>query len=130
MALKTAVIGVGNMGRHHARIYPEIIGCKLVAVADLDETIGKSVAEKSGCNYFKSYHEMLEKEMPDIVSVCVPTSMHYQVTRDVIEAGINAIVEKPITNELKSAQELVQLAKQKGIKFTVGHVERFNPAVR
>lgn len=130
MALKIAVIGVGNMGRHHARIYSEMKVCSLVAVADLNETVGKELAEKFRCTYYKNYLEMLATEKPDIVSVCVPTSMHYQIAKDVINTGSNLLIEKPITNDLKTAEELVRLAKERKVKLTVGHIERFNPAVR
>jgi UDP-N-acetylglucosamine 3-dehydrogenase len=73
---------------------------------------------------------MLAKEKLDLVSVCVPTSMHHAVARDVMEARVNLLLEKPITKDLKQAEELIVLAKAKGVKFAIGHIERFNPAVR
>jgi len=123
------VIGTGNMGKNHVRTYSEMAGVKLVAIADISEN-GKLLAEKYGCKYYSSYKEMLNKERLDAVSVCVPTSLHYEVARDVIAKGINLLIEKPITRSVKEAEDIVGLAKAAGVKLAVGHIERFNPAVR
>lgn len=129
MKLNAAVIGVGNMGRHHARVYSELPSVKLVAVADPNEKIGKEIAEKFNCKYYKSYKEMLKNEEIDLVSIAAPTKFHKEISLDCIDAGKHILIEKPIASTVNEAKQIVQRAKSKGIKFTVGHIERFNPAV-
>ncbi len=129
MATNVAVIGTGNMGRNHVRTYSEMDGVKLVAIADISEN-AKQLAEKFGCKYYRNYMDMLTKEKLDAVSVCVPTSMHHAVAKDVISKGVSLLIEKPITRDVKEAEEIVKLAKVAGVKLAVGHIERFNPAVR
>jgi len=129
MVLNAAVIGIGNMGKNHARIYSELKESALVGVSDVDAEKGRMYAEKHECNYYSSYKDMLKNESIDVVSVCVPTHMHYAVSRDVIKSGVNLLVEKPIAGDIRDAEKIVRLAESKGIKLTVGHVERFNPAV-
>ncbi len=128
--MKVGVIGTGVMGRNHARIYAEMKGVDLVGVAELDQKAGKEVATAYGCNYYKGYEEFIKKEKPDAVSVCVPTSFHYDVSKYVIGRGVNLLVEKPITKNIKDAEDIVLLAKRAGVKLAVGHIERFNPAVQ
>lgn len=128
--MKVGVIGAGSMGKNHARIYSEMPGVDLAGIVDLDEHAGKEVARKCGCKHYKDHKEFLETERPDAVSVCVPTSLHYSVAKDVIERGVNLLIEKPITKNLKHAEEIVNLAKKAGVKLAVGHIERFNPAVQ
>ncbi|MBU1135189.1 MAG: Gfo/Idh/MocA family oxidoreductase [Nanoarchaeota archaeon] len=127
--LKTAVIGVGNMGKHHARVYTEL-DSELVAVSDPDEKRGKEIAEKFSCKYYSDYKEMLEKEKIDAVSVAVPTKFHKDVCLYCIENGKHVLVEKPIADKIEDARAIIDAAKSKGIKLLVGHVERFNPAVQ
>jgi len=128
--MRVGVIGAGSMGKNHARIYSDMHGVDLVGVADPDRKTGKSVASAHGCRYYKDYKEFLLKERPDAVSVCVPTSLHYPVSLDVIEHGVNLLIEKPITKKLQDAEHIVALAKKAGVKLAVGHIERFNPAVQ
>ncbi len=130
MKLKTAVIGIGNMGKNHVRIYSELKESELVAISDINEKLGKELAEKHSCNYYKNYKDLLKKEKIDAVSICVPTSLHYQVAADAINSGINLLIEKPIASSLAEANKIVELAEKSGVKLTVGHVERFNPAVK
>jgi UDP-N-acetylglucosamine 3-dehydrogenase len=127
--IRVAVIGAGNMGKNHVRTYSEMGGVGLAAIAD-PSAESKALAEKHGCKHYSDYKNMLDSEKPDAVSVCVPTSMHYQVAKDVIARGVNLLIEKPITRDVKEAEEIVRLAKEKGVKLAVGHIERFNPAVR
>ena len=128
--LKVAIIGVGNMGRNHLRIYSEILSVRLVSISDLDESLGYTLSKKFNVKYYKDYKKMINIEKPDIVSVCVPTSFHYQVAKLIIENKINLLLEKPIGTDVIKSEELLRLAKKNGIKFLVGHVERFNPAVK
>ncbi len=125
--MRVAVIGVGRMGRHHARIYSQL--ANLVAVSDVSEENGKKIALEFGCRYYKNYLEMLDSEKPDVVSVVVPTPLHKDVALEVIKRKINLLVEKPIATNLGDAREMVNAAKENNVKLMVGHVERFNPAV-
>jgi len=128
--MKAAVIGVGNMGQHHARNYFESEKADLVAVADLNETLGKELAERFKCKYYNSYEEMLEKEDLEVVTIAVPTKFHKDVALACIKKGINMLLEKPIAGNVEDAEAIVKAAKAKKVKFTVGHIERFNPAVK
>lgn len=127
--MKVAVIGTGNMGRHHARVYSEIDSCDLVAIADPDP--GKSsLAEKLGCRHYTDYMEMLEKEDIDACTIAVPTSMHADVGMRVLEKGIHVLMEKPLASRLDEGEKLLSLAEQKGLVMAVGHIEVFNPVIR
>lgn len=127
--MNAAVIGVGNMGQHHARNYSEIQGVNLIAVADVNEKIGEPLAKRLGCKYYSDYQEMLEKEKIEVVTIAVPTKFHKEVALACISKGINILLEKPIAATVAEAKEIVAKAQAKGVKFTVGHIERFNPAV-
>ena len=127
--LRSAVIGVGAMGKHHARNYSQMRSVDLVGVSDLDEKLGKRVAKDFGSKYYKDYQDLLEIEKPDLVSISVPTKFHYPVALDVIKSKIHLLIEKPITFNLDEAQDLVVAAKRARVKLTVGHIERFNPAI-
>jgi len=126
--LNVAVIGVGNMGKHHARVYSEI--ANLVAVCDLDERLGKEIARRFKCKFYPTYKEMFAKEKIDAVSIVVPTIYHKKVALDCIEQGKHVLVEKPISNNLEDARQMVEAARKKNVRIAVGHVERFNPAVQ
>lgn len=127
--MNAAVIGVGNMGQHHARNYSELKEVNLVAIADRDPKIGKPLAARFGCAYYTDYKEMIKKEKIDVVTIAVPTKFHKVVALDCIAAGINILLEKPIAATVAEAKAIVTKAKAAGVKFTVGHIERFNPAV-
>lgn len=130
MVLKAAVIGVGNMGKNHARLYNELPQSKLVAVSDLDEKLGKEIAKMFSCKYYKDFKEMLKKEEIDVISVVVPTMYHKSVSVECMVAGKHVLVEKPISDTLESAKEMIDVAKKHNVKLAVGHIERFNPAVQ
>ena len=127
--INIAVIGAGNMGRHHARNYYELETAELIAIADADES-KKELAEKFGCKFYKDYKEMLEKEKIDAVSIAVPTKFHKQVAFDVIKKGKHILLEKPIADNIQDAEEIIKEAKAYKIKLMIGHIERFNPAVQ
>lgn len=128
--IKVAVIGVGQMGKNHARVYSQLKGVKLIAVSDLNEKAGKEVAEKCKCNFYSDYNEMLRMEKLNAISVVVPTAQHKEVALDVINAGVNLLVEKPLAFDIEEARQIINAADKKGVKLMVGHVERFNPAVQ
>jgi predicted dehydrogenase len=126
--LKVGVIGVGSLGQHHARNYSEIKSVELAGVADADFSRAQEIAARHKVKAFADYRELLSAV--DAVSVVVPTSLHYDVAKVVIAAGKHLLLEKPITSTIAQAGEIVKLAEQMKVKLQVGHIERFNPAVR
>lgn len=130
MTIRAAVIGVGQMGGHHARTYASLPGVELVAVADTDFKRATEIADKFGCVAFSSYNEMLQKIKPDAVSIAVPTSAHKEVAIAALKARAAVLVEKPIASDAKEAAEIIKAAKSARLPLMVGHVERFNSAVQ
>ncbi|MFH1046391.1 MAG: Gfo/Idh/MocA family oxidoreductase [Candidatus Omnitrophota bacterium] len=126
--IKVGVIGVGNLGAIHARIYRGIESAKLVAVADTNLKKARKVARACRCEYFSDYKQFWG--LVDAASIVVPTNLHYKIARDFLENDIHLLVEKPFTNTVKEADELLALAKKKNLVLQVGHVERFNAAVQ
>ncbi len=125
--VKVAVIGVGAFGREHARVCSEVDGSHLSAVCDLDETRGRTVAERYGAQFFSDYRELIGKV--EAVSVATPTESHRAVASEFLEAGIAVLVEKPIARTLDEADQIIEASKRTGAVLQVGHLERFNPAV-
>lgn len=123
------VIGVGNMGRHHARVYQELDESRLTCVADTSEKRGKEIAKLYGAKFYKDYREMLEKEAIDALSIAVPTPLHYEVAMDCLKKGKHILIEKPITLDLRQAREIIGEAERRGVVLLIGHIERYNPAV-
>jgi predicted dehydrogenase len=131
--IKVGVVGVGHLGSHHARLYSEIAKrsngqCVFAGVFDADATKTKMVAEKHGGATFANLDEITNSV--DAVSVATPTETHFAVARQFLERGKHVLIEKPITDNLREAEELVSLARQKHCVLQVGHVERFNPVMR
>jgi len=128
--MKVAVIGVGIMGKHHTRIYSSLPGIKLVGVADINESEGNLVAKKYHTKFYKDYMDLIDKEKPDALSICVPTSQHYIVAKDCLQKKCNILLEKPITRTLEEARKLQLSARENKTTFMIGHIERHNPAVK
>ncbi|MEM2238796.1 MAG: Gfo/Idh/MocA family oxidoreductase [Candidatus Bathyarchaeia archaeon] len=128
--IKVAVIGVGFWGRNHARVYSEIEDVELVAVCDIDREKSKSIAKRYGCRAYTDFREMLLVEKPDAVSICTPTTTHFDITSEVLNRGIHSLTEKPLCSTLEDAEKLRDLACSLGLRLMPGHIERFNPAVR
>ncbi len=126
--IPVGVVGVGYAGRHHAEKYAQSAKANLVGVADIDGARSGEVAKQLGVSALTDYRDLFGKVR--CVSVAVPTRFHYKVTRDFLSAGIDVLVEKPLTAQLDEARELVALAREKGLLLQVGHLERFNPAIR
>lgn len=124
--LRLAVVGVGALGRHHARILSGMEGVELVGVADPNEEQGRSVAESCGTEWFADYHSLIEK--CDAVSLVVPTMIHHKIASELFDAGKSVLIEKPLTADTKQARDLINLADKNNVILQVGHVERFNPA--
>lgn len=127
--MRAAVVGVGAMGQHHARVYNDLDGVELVAVADTDPTRAELVGRRLRVPAYVSLEEMIERERPDLVSIAVPTVAHHRVARAVIERDVHLLVEKPIAVTLEEAWDLITLASARGVHLAVGHIERFNAAV-
>mgnify|MGYP001605658792 CR=1 FL=1 len=123
--IRAGVIGVGHLGQHHARLYASLPGSQLIGVVDQSIERAQMVADRHGVRVFRTVDELLSQV--DVLSVAVPTSGHYAVAQACLNAGKHVLVEKPIAITLGEAQELVQLAKQRGCCLQVGHSERFNP---
>ena len=126
--LKCAVIGAGYLGKFHAEKYAALPDCELVAVVDVNEEAARSVAEKYGAKALNHYQSLLGEV--DAVSIVVPTTLHHAVARDFLQAGAHVLVEKPIAVTVEEADDLIQIAKDNDRILQVGHLERFNPAVR
>ena len=124
--LKCAVIGVGYLGKFHAEKYAILEDCELVAVVDSDKIVAANIAEKYGCRALTDYRELIHDV--DAVSIVVPTSLHYPVARDFLNAGAHVLLEKPMTVTVREAEELVDIARRKNCTLQVGHLERFNAA--
>ncbi len=127
MALRVAVVGAGYLGQHHARIYSELQDVELAAVVDTDDGRAKEAAGKYGCRAFRDYRDVLGDV--DAVSIVVPTSDHFRVALDCIQAGRDVLVEKPVTATVAEADELISEAAKKARILQVGHLERYNPGV-
>lgn len=116
------------MGKNHAKIYSRLPGVRLVGVADMNESLAVSIAQNYGCKPYTDYQDLMNDNL-DILSIAVPTTFHRDVALSAIQRGINLLVEKPIANTIKNADEMIEAARQKNVKLMVGHIERFNPAV-
>lgn len=127
--IRTAVIGLGIMGKHHARNYVRIPDVELVAVCDLNSDLMGSIANKYNCNSYHRYKDLLNKEELDAVSIALPTSLHKEVALMAAEKGLHILIEKPIAGTLEDAEEIIEITKKNNVLLQVGHVERFNPAV-
>jgi len=128
--IKVAVIGVGSMGKNHARIYSELPDTRLVAVSDADAKTAESVAVRFSAHAYSDHRQMLENERPDAVSIAVPTALHESVAMDALEAGAHILVEKPITATLEEGKRLIKRATDLKRNLMVGHIVRFNPAMQ
>ncbi len=126
--LRLAVIGVGHVGRHHARILSRLAGVRLVAVVDLIAARAAEVARESGARACTDARAVLDEV--DAVTIAVPTSAHAEVARLFLERGVAVLVEKPMAASVAEADALVAAARASGAVLGVGHTERFNPAVR
>ena len=129
--LRAAVVGLGMMGRNHVRVYDEVLpDVELVAVADPDrEALRRSTTGRAAHGYTDAA-AMFAEERLDLVSIVAPTSLHRQVTIDALAAGANVLVEKPIASDRPEAEAMIAAAEAAGRLLTVGHIERFNPAIR
>lgn len=125
--LRMAVVGVGHLGRHHARILATLPGATLVAAVDLVPERAEAAVAGTSAEALADFRSLLGRI--DAAVVAVPTVAHLSVARDLIEAGIHVLVEKPIAASVAEADALIAAARAKGVLLAVGHTERFNPAM-
>jgi predicted dehydrogenase len=133
--IHVAVVGVGAFGRNHARVYQQLakegVPVRLVGVVDSDTGRADAVAREFGCRGFGSVEQLLTTHSEvEAASVAVPTVHHLGTSRQLMEAGVDVLIEKPLAASLAEADELIRVARQENRIAQVGHLERFNPAVR
>lgn len=124
--LNCAVIGVGYLGRFHAQKYLSLPNVKLVGVCDSNKETCLTVSNELQVPAYLDYKELFGKV--DAVSIAATTNMHYAIAKDCLSQGIHVLLEKPITETVKQANELINIAKKNKVKFQIGHLERFNSA--
>ena len=127
MMLNIGVVGVGHLGKHHARIFTGLENCKLIGVYDRISERAEEIANLYQVKAFESLEALLAKV--DAVDIAATTSDHYDLAKLVLQKGCHVFLEKPITSTLEQAKELLLLAEERKLKIQVGHIERFNPVI-
>lgn len=125
--LNVGVIGVGHLGKLHTKMFTQISNCNLVGLFDLNTELAKTVGREFNTSAFPSLGQLLENV--DAVSIAATTSAHYEIAKKCFEKNIHVFVEKPITADIEQGEELVKIAKERNLKFQIGHIERFNPGL-
>jgi len=125
-SLRTAVVGIGALGKHHLRWLSQLPESELVGLLDVNRERAEEFAQQYSVKAFDSIEQLADKV--DAVCVVVPTSAHFEVASQLMERGVHCLIEKPVTSTLDDAKRLIQLAGEKKVKVAVGHIERFNPA--
>ena len=125
---KIGVVGVGKMGEYHTGVLSDIREAELIGVVDSDTKRARRISERYKTSYYEDYKKLFSKV--DAVIIAVPTSLHYSIGKEFIEAGIHTLLEKPCTDDLGQAEELFDIAAKKNVTLHIGHVERFNGAVQ
>jgi predicted dehydrogenase len=126
---RAGVVGVGRMGRHHARVYSQLADTRLVGVVDANPERSETIAEQYGCRALFDVESLL-REGVDIVSIAVPTSMHLATALPLLERGVACLIEKPLAGDVEEATKIKEAAERSGAILMVGHIERFNPIMR
>ncbi|HEY1234839.1 MAG TPA: Gfo/Idh/MocA family oxidoreductase [Candidatus Binatia bacterium] len=126
--IASGVVGLGYLGKFHAEKYASSSKAKLIGIVDIDELRVNEIGAALAAPAYTDYRNLFGRVQ--CVSIAVPTRLHYQVARDFIDAGIDVLVEKPLTASIAEARELVAAAQKKNVLLQVGHLERFNPAIR
>ncbi len=121
---KVAVVGVGHLGKWHADKYASAADCELLAVVDTNIENARDIAQKHGADAYSDYRDIIP--LVDAISLVVPTSLHYKIAREFLEAGIHCLIEKPITESIAEAETLIEIARENTLVLQVGHIERFN----
>ncbi|MBI4335053.1 MAG: Gfo/Idh/MocA family oxidoreductase, partial [Candidatus Omnitrophica bacterium] len=124
--VKVAVVGVGHLGSIHARIYSQLKGVELAGICDIDEARARKIAREFHTACFSDYRGLIGKV--DAASIAVPTELHHEISKRMLESDVDLLIEKPVTKTIQEADELLKIAKEKNLILQVGHVERFNSA--
>ena len=124
MMVKVAIVGLGSMGKNHYRVLSRLSGVQIAALCDIQKN------EDFKEPFYNDIDEMLRSEPIDAVIIAVPTFLHKRIALKVIEQGRDIFIEKPVASTITDAYEILEAVKQKGVKSCVGHVERFNPAIK
>ncbi len=127
--LRVAVIGTGFWGKNQARVFSQLDCAELVCVCDINEAAAKAVGTQFGAQYTNRVDDVLSRKDVDAVTICTPTMTHREVATRALLAGKHVLVEKPMTNTVSEAQQLLSLADRRRLRIMPGHIERFNPAV-
>jgi UDP-N-acetylglucosamine 3-dehydrogenase len=127
---RVALVGLGTMGRNHLRVLGDIAGVELSAVCDQDANLGNLVAHEHSIPAYRNWEEMFDRERLDAAVVAVPTGLHCEVGVAALRRGLHVLIEKPIASSLEEGRQLVDAAARAKKLLSVGHIERFNPAVR
>ena len=126
--IKVAVIGLGRLGARHAEVYSKMPGVQLIGVCDTHEDRAQEVADACHTKAFTDYRGLLQ--IIDAASIVVPSASHYKLSKDFLEHHVHLLIEKPITTKLSDADKLLALARKNRLAIQVGHIERFNSAIR
>jgi predicted dehydrogenase len=124
--IPVAVVGAGNMGANHVRVYDDLPGAQLVEIVEPDAVAKKDIAEEFDVEFLDDVNQI---EMAEAATIAVPNRFHEQVTIDAIESGLDVLVEKPLALSSQDAQEIIDVAESNGSLLQVGHIERFNPMI-
>jgi predicted dehydrogenase len=130
MTLRVAVIGVGSMGKNHARVYAELPDVELVGVSDVSLETARAIGDQYGAPAYADYRQMLAVEKPEAVSIVVPTALHEEAAMASLEAGAHLLIEKPIAATVDEGRRIIQRARELERVLMVGHIVRFNPAMQ
>jgi predicted dehydrogenase len=127
MTLRVAVIGVGHLGKHHARILSTLPGAELVAVVDTNRPRAEEIAAANMTQAAFDYRDVIGRV--DAVTLAVPTELHHDISLPLLAAGVHVLVEKPMARSIAEAAAMIEAAADAGVVLAVGHTERFNPAI-
>ncbi|MBE7382562.1 MAG: Gfo/Idh/MocA family oxidoreductase [Leptolyngbya sp. SIO1E4] len=126
--IRVGVVGVGNMGQHHARVLSRLKDVELVGISDINVELGLDTASKYRVRFFEDYHDLIAHV--DAICVAVPTRLHHTVGMECLQTGVHVLIEKPIAASIAEAESLVNAAAESNCILQVGHIERFNPAFK
>lgn len=121
------MVGVGHLGKEHARVYAELPGVELYGVVDIQSKQAEKIAQQYNTRHFSNYKEVIGKVAA--VSIAVPTKSHYAIAKEFLQQGVHVMIEKPMTGTVPEARELIGISKEKKIVLQAGYIERFNPTI-